>query len=116
MKARRAHPLLSEPAAALVAARFRALADASRIRLLNRLMRGERAVQELVGDTGLSQPNVSRHLGKLRDEGIVERRTEGARVLYRIADPTVIALCEIVCGGLTERAARTLRALPARSR
>lgn len=112
MSRARRHPLLSNEALELVAARFRALADPTRLRILNRLMQGERSVQELVDDTELEQPNVSRHLSHLRREGIVERRPEGNRAIYRIQDPTIVELCGIVCGGLAEQLSDELDALP----
>jgi len=111
--ARRARPPLPEEALERIAARFRALGDASRLRLLSRLMEGERAVGELMEETGLSQTNVSRHLGLLRREGLVERRAEGNRGLYRIADPTMAEVCELVCGSLADRLAEDLEAFRA---
>ncbi|MEN8158732.1 MAG: metalloregulator ArsR/SmtB family transcription factor [Myxococcota bacterium] len=111
-KPRHGHPLLSEPALRLVAGRFGALSDPSRLRLLNLLMQGEKSVQELVEASGFEQPNVSRHLALLRREGIVARRAEGNRALYSIQDPTIVELCEIVCGGLAGRLTETLEALP----
>ena len=111
-KAREPHPILSDEALGLVTRRFRALSDPSRLRILHLLMQGERGVQELVGATGFEQPNVSRHLSLLRREGIVERRAEGNRALYRIRDPTIVQLCEIVCGGLTGQLTETLESLP----
>ncbi|MDX1648545.1 MAG: metalloregulator ArsR/SmtB family transcription factor [Myxococcota bacterium] len=95
----------------LMAARFRALGDPSRLRLLHVLMDGERAVGELERATGLGQASVSRHLAVLRREGLVARRAEGNRALYRIADPTVRRLCALVCGGLEERFADGLEAV-----
>ena len=106
------HPILSDEALSLVAGRFRALADPTRLRILNVLMQGESGVQELAAVTGFEQPNVSRHLSVLRREGIVERRAEGNRALYSILDPTIVELCEIVCGGLTGKLMQTLEALP----
>ncbi len=111
-KAPEAHPILSSEALRLVAGRFRALSDPSRLRILNLLMQGESGVQELVEATGFEQPNVSRHLSVLRNEGIVERRANGNRALYSIQDPTIVQLCEIVCGGLAGRLTETLEALP----
>ena len=108
----REHPVLSEEALELVAARFRILGDGSRLRILNVLMDGERSVQALVDETGLSQTNVSRHLGLLRREGVVARRSDGNRALYRIQDPTLFELCRLVCGGLSGRLADELDALP----
>ncbi len=102
---------LSDEALDLVAARFRLLGDASRLRLLRALMEGEHSVQELVEVCGLSQTNVSRHLGLMRREGVVARRAEGNRAVYRIADPTLRRLCRTVCGGLSDRMAGDLDAL-----
>lgn len=90
-------PALFEP----VARRFRLLGEPSRLQLLNHLhVHGETAVQDLVAATGQSQPNVSKHLRLLRAEGLVDQRREGAFVYYRIADPTIAALCLLVCGHL----------------
>ena len=102
---------LSDEALDLVAARFRLLGDASRLRLLRALMEGEHSVQELVEACGLSQTNVSRHLGLMRREGVVARRAEGNRAVYSIADPTLRRLCRTVCGGLSNRMAGDLDAL-----
>ncbi len=111
-KARETHPILSDEALRLVAVRFRALSDPSRLRILNLLMQGESSVQDLVEATGFEQPNVSRHLSMMRREGIVERRADGNRALYSILDPTVMQLCEIVCGGLAGQLTERLEALP----
>jgi ArsR family transcriptional regulator len=93
-----------------VAARFRALGDPSRLRILDTLLRGERSVGEIERATGLAQANVSRHLGLLRQEGLVARRAEGNRALYRVADPSVARLCDLVCGSLARRLAGELDA------
>lgn len=111
MRASRAPYRLPEEALGRVATRFRMLGDASRLRILNVLMDSERSVQELEEVTGLSQTNVSRHLGLLRREGMVERRADGNRAIYRICDPSVRKLCRVVCGSLAERAAGDLEAL-----
>lgn len=106
-------PVLSDQALDLLAARFRALSDPTRLRILNTLMRGENSVGELVESTGLEQPSVSRHLIVLRREGILARRAEGNRAYYRIEDPTVTRLIRLVCGGLVDRLSEDLDALPA---
>ena len=83
-----------------VASRFRALSDAGRLSLLASLQRGERSVGDLVEATGRTQPNVSQHLASLHRAGLVEGRREGNRVYYRIADPTVLKICDAVCDSL----------------
>jgi DNA-binding transcriptional ArsR family regulator len=93
-----------------IASRFKALSDPKRIEILDRLRDGERSVSELVEDVGGSQQNISKHLSTLYADGIVGRRKEGTRVLYRIVDQGVIDLCEHVCGSL-ERRASELREL-----
>ncbi|MCP5058592.1 MAG: winged helix-turn-helix transcriptional regulator [bacterium] len=105
-------PTLSEEALRMVATRFRVLGDPGRLRILNQLMQGEASVGELVDEVDLEQPTVSRHLAVLRREGIVSRRSEGNRGIYRIEDPTVTRLCAIACGGLLEQLAGELDALP----
>jgi DNA-binding transcriptional ArsR family regulator len=86
--------------AELIAARMRVIGDPTRIRLLDALRDGERSVAELTEALGTSQQNVSKHLGVLLSAGIVARRKEGTSAFYAIADPTVFALCEQVCGSL----------------
>ena len=53
---------------------FRALADPTRRRILERLQRGEATVQELADPLPISQPAVSKHLKVLEEAGLVERR------------------------------------------
>lgn len=107
-----AHPVLSDQALVHVATRFRVLGDPTRLRILNTLMQGERSVGELTAETGFEQSNVSRHLSVLRREGVVSRRSEGNRALFRIDDPSVVKLCEIVCGGLLGRHEQIVAGLP----
>ena len=93
------HPL-PDPVVELVARRFRVLGEPMRIRILDRLRDGEATVAELTEALGTSQQNVSKHLGVLHEAGILSRRKDGTHTLYAIADETVLALCEQVCGGL----------------
>ena len=97
------HPI-PERLAELMADRFRALAEPTRLRLLDSLRGGEATVGELVEAIGSSQQNVSKHLGLMLREGLVDRRREGNRSYYSIADPAIFDLCEHVCGGLSRKA------------
>jgi DNA-binding transcriptional ArsR family regulator len=97
-----AHPL-PDPLVDLIAERFRVLAEPMRIKLLDRLRDGSATVGELVTATGSSQQNVSKHLGVLAGAGLVARERDGNFVRYSIADETVFAICEQVCGGLRSR-------------
>jgi DNA-binding transcriptional ArsR family regulator len=60
------------------------LGEPRRVAILELLRDGERAVGELVGRLGLSQPAVSKHLRVLKDAGLVEARVDAQRRLYRI--------------------------------
>jgi DNA-binding transcriptional ArsR family regulator len=62
-----------------------AMGEASRLRLLALCALGERAVGDLAGALGQSEPRVSRHLKILAEAGLVERRRDGHRVCYRAA-------------------------------
>jgi len=108
---KRKRPPLGDETLDLLAGRFAALSDPARLRILIALMDGERSVGDLVETSALEQSNVSRHLGVLRREGIVARRSEGNRAFYRIEDPSVVRLCEVVCGSLVRRYADGLEGL-----
>lgn len=85
---------------ALVAERFKALAEPARLQILTCLRGGEMAVSELVEETGMGQANVSKHLQVLHALNFVVRRKEGLYVYYGVADDRVFALCELMCGQL----------------
>ncbi len=83
---------------ALVAERFKVLAEPARLRVLQALRHGGQHVTALVEQTGLQQANLSRHLQQLYLHGLVVRSRQGTFVHYAIADPRVFALCDLVCG------------------
>lgn len=95
---------------ALVAERFKALAEPARLQILNALRGGEMTVGELVDTTELGQANVSKHLQLLYSLGFVSRRKEGLFVHYALADESVFQLCDIMCGRL-EAETKTRRKL-----
>jgi ArsR family transcriptional regulator len=66
---------------------FSALADKTRLRLLNLMRDGEICVCFFVDVLREGQPKVSRHLAYLRNAGIVETRRNGKLIYYKIAAP-----------------------------
>ena len=66
---------------------FAALADRTRLRLLNLMNGKEVCVRYFVEILGLSQPKISRHLAYLRRAGIVAARREGKWMHYKIVPP-----------------------------
>lgn len=91
---------LSDEALGLIAERFKALSEKTRLKLILALESGEKNVSELVKIVGANQANVSHQLQILLDAGIVARRKEGVNVYYRIAEPGIFELCECVCKSL----------------
>ena len=104
---------LPDPLVELIAQRFRVIGEPMRIKLLDRLREGAATVGELREATGASQQNVSKHLGVLHQAGIVSRTKEGTAVRYAIADESVFAVCELVCGGLRAQLAEVQQLLDA---
>jgi rhodanese-related sulfurtransferase/DNA-binding MarR family transcriptional regulator len=70
----------------------KALASGRRIELLDVLANGERTVEALAGEVGLTVANTSQHLQILRQAGLVNSRREGTSVHYRLASPEVFEL------------------------
>lgn len=66
---------------------FKALADRTRLRLLNLMASGEVCVCFFVEVLGTNQPKISRHLAYLRRAGVVAARREGKWMHYRISTP-----------------------------
>lgn len=82
---------------------FRALADHTRLRLLNLMGEDEVCVCYLVEALKLSQPKISRHLAYLRRAGIVVARRDGKWMHYRLAlssDTHVLNILAAVRGWL----------------
>jgi DNA-binding transcriptional ArsR family regulator len=98
------HPL-PEALVELIAQRFRVIGEPMRIRLLDALRDGPMTINELTEAMGSTQQNVSKHVGVLAQAGIVGREKDGTRVRCFIADESVFALCEMVCGGLRQQVA-----------
>jgi DNA-binding transcriptional ArsR family regulator len=92
-----------------VASYFQALSEPTRLMLLNLLRDGERSVGELAQATGFTIANVSRHLTLLAQRGLVIREGRGTSVFYRIADESVYALCDLVCGNVAQQLERQAR-------
>ena len=97
---------LNPEAAELIARRFRALSDPTRLRILDYLRNHEEAsVGEITEELGASQQNVSKHLAALHTEGFVARRKRGTSSLYRISDPGVHEICDGISSGIESKLA-----------
>ncbi|HLR33892.1 MAG TPA: metalloregulator ArsR/SmtB family transcription factor [Tissierellales bacterium] len=63
---------------------FKLLSDETRLRIMALLYHGEFCVCQLSGITGISQPNMSKHLGKLRDAGLVKDERKEQYIFYSL--------------------------------
>ncbi|PRY65426.1 ArsR family transcriptional regulator [Glaciihabitans tibetensis] len=91
---------LSADEAERIARTFKALGDATRIRLLSLIAAsagGEACICDLTEPVGLSQPTVSHHMKQLVDAGLAEREQRGRWAYFRVVD------------GALDRAAQALR-------
>ncbi len=73
-----------------------ALADSTRLEILQYLSEGERCVCEIIPAFQRSQSAISKHLNVLHEAGILDRRFEGKRTLYSIKDPQVFEIIKAV--------------------
>jgi DNA-binding transcriptional ArsR family regulator len=98
---------LPEESLVQVAAYFQALSEPTRLKILNYLRQGERSVGELAQLCGYTSANISRHLALLTQYGLVERESRGNSAFFSIADSSVYALCDLVCGNIARQFERT---------
>ncbi len=86
-----------EEHAAAAASMLRLLASERRLMVLCTLIvEGEAPVGRLAQRAGLSQPAMSQHLAKLREDGLVATRRTGTTIHYRIADPRVERIMDVL--------------------
>ncbi len=81
---------------------FRGFSDPSRLSILEVLRDGPLTVGEVVHATGLTQSNVSNHLGCLRDCGLVTAEQQGRFVRYELSDRRVEQLLRLADGLLAD--------------
>lgn len=88
---------LDDDALRQVADFFSAFSVPMRLKILNALRGGERNVGELTAELGGSQANISKHLGMLTQRGLIAKSARGTSAFYRIVDPRIFELCDLVC-------------------
>ena len=75
---------------------FRVLGHPARVRILEILRDGECSVGDLQAALGTDSSSTSQHLGTLRRQGVLESRQAASRVLYRVKDPRIFQLLEVM--------------------
>jgi DNA-binding transcriptional ArsR family regulator len=87
----------------------KSLSDAKRLRIIQELRGGEKAVSELAAILGLKQSNTSQHLAVLRRIGVITPRKEGNAVYYHLADAKIAEACDLVHGVIADQLRRSER-------
>ncbi len=90
-------PGMGDDEAVVVAERFKALADPTRVRILNLLARNpELCVCDLQENFDLAQPTVSHHLGVLKKAGLVDSDVRGRWAFYRVRGEAITELARVL--------------------
>jgi len=71
---------------------LKCVADDTRIQILIYLKNGERCVCEIMKNLNKEQSLISHHLQALRRCGLIKRRREGKKMMYRLIDPSILKL------------------------
>ena len=80
------------------------MGNAARLQIVHTLREGPKRVSDIVEATNLAQAKVSQHLAVLRAYGIVSTKREGKDVIYRIANPKLTRVCDLMREVLAEQA------------
>jgi ArsR family transcriptional regulator len=75
---------------------LKAMADETRLKILQYLMNGEQCACTIVPFIGKAQPTVSQHLKILVEAGILDLRRDGVKMLYRIKDDRAVHIMELL--------------------
>ncbi len=74
---------------------FKALADPTRLKILECIKNEEKCICEVIPYTGKSQPNVSLHLKVLKQAGLVNERKNGTKIMLSISDKNIFKLIDL---------------------
>jgi len=91
------------------------LANDKRQMILAALRDGELSVSDIVAATGIPQANLSQHLAKMRANGVVRSRREGAFIYYEIANPKLIQAFDLITEVMQANADEHARAADTRA-
>lgn len=83
---------------------LKAIAQETRLSILELLRNGERCVCEIFPAINQEQSNVSRHLNMMQKSGILTRRKEGLKIFYAVKHPEVLAIVDLA-GSIVKREA-----------
>lgn len=85
---------------------LKAIAQETRLSILELLRDGERCVCEIFPAISQEQSNVSRHLNVMQKAGILTRRKDGLKIFYAIKHPEVLAIVDLAAAIMASEAGR----------
>jgi ArsR family transcriptional regulator len=75
---------------------FKALADPTRLKILECIRNEEKCICEIIPYTGKSQPNVSQHLKVMKHAGIIDERKDGTRIMVKVSNKDIFKIIDKV--------------------
>lgn len=81
---------------------LKALAQPTRLKIIDFLRTGERCVCEIYPAISGEQSNTSRHLNMMLTAGVLSRRKEGLKIFYSIRHPEILQVMDIIAGIVEE--------------
>jgi ArsR family transcriptional regulator len=96
---------MSKDPVALKAEVLKAIAQETRLQILELLRGGERCVCEIFPAIAQEQSNVSRHLNLMQKAGLLSRRKEGLKIFYAVKHPQVLEIVDLAAGILKQEIA-----------
>ena len=74
---------------------FKALADPTRLKILDFIKNDEKCICEIIPHTGKSQPNVSQHLKVMKYAGLIKERKDGIRIMVKVANKDIFEIIDM---------------------
>jgi len=75
---------------------FKALADPTRLKILECIEKGERCICEIIPYTGKSQPCVSQHLKVMKNAGVIDERKDGTKIMIKASNCDIFKIIDRV--------------------
>jgi len=75
---------------------FKALADPTRLKIIECVENGEKCICEIIPYTGKSQPNVSQHLKVMKHAGIIDERKDGTKIMIKVSNREIFNIIDMV--------------------
>jgi ArsR family transcriptional regulator len=75
---------------------FKALADPTRLKILECVEKGERCICEVIPYTGKSQPCVSQHLKVMKNAGVIDERKDGTKIMIKASNDDIYKIIKQV--------------------